>query len=66
MTYVKVIPIQTLEYNHETYLISQVRVCRKCHKPLDMMGNHRLYFDIENRLALHEHIDCVDEEIYSS
>ncbi len=58
MAYVKVIPIQTIEYAGETYLISQVRLCRLCGEPLDMLGNHRLHFDMEYRLALHEHIDC--------
>ena len=59
MTYVKVIPIQTVEYDHETYLISQVRLCRKCNQIIEVIdGNHQLYFDDKGRLALHQHIQC--------
>jgi len=55
----QVLPIQSIEFNRETYIISQMRICRYCRIPMEITeGNHRLYFDKENRIALHEHIQC--------
>jgi len=54
-----VLPLQTIVYSSETYIVSQVRICRKCKFTLAVTdGNHRLYFDKEKRIALHEHIIC--------
>jgi hypothetical protein len=40
------------------YIVSQVRICRKCKKIIDMQGNWQYHFDVENRIALLEHQDC--------
>jgi len=54
-----VLPLQTIVFAGETYIVSQVRICRKCINTLAITdGNHRLYFQKDKRIALHEHILC--------
>jgi len=54
-----VLPLQTIVYAGETYIVSQVRVCRNCKRPMQVTdGNYRMYFEKEDRIALHEHIMC--------
>ena len=57
--------IQTILYQGISYLISQVRICRKCKKTLVVTdGNHRLYFNKLDRIALHEHIQCPEQGFF--
>ncbi len=59
------IPIQCIVLDGASYLISQLRICRNCEGVLGITdGNHRLYFDKEKRLALHEHIKCPDSDMF--
>lgn len=53
------LPLQTIVMEKETYIVSQVRVCRNCKNYIEVVdGNHNLYFDKAKRIALHEHIQC--------
>ncbi len=57
--------IQTIQVGKVNYIISQLRLCRKCHDPINVTaGNHQFYFDLVNRIALHEHIKCPDSDFY--
>lgn len=58
-TAMKDIPIATIVCDGETYIISQVRICRNCKQSLVITdGNYKLVIDKENRVALHEHLRC--------
>jgi len=54
-----IVPLQTIVFGGMTFIVSQVRICRKCRDTLALTdGNHRLCFNKEERIALHEHIIC--------
>ena len=54
-----VVPLNTIVFAGETSIISQVRVCRLCKIFIQVTdGNYRMYFEKEDRIALHEHIQC--------
>lgn len=48
----------TLVRNGINYILSQVRICRKCKKTMDLRFNFEYYLDDENRIALLQHKDC--------